>query len=202
MSGVTSLTMWHNRWTCSVITLACLCGLGSGCATNRDRVLNSSHHWPVAESLDTQDRLWAAAKETIRRLGYRLDRVDRRAGVISTLPEMSQQLFEFWRHDVDTPQDLWESAFNPIRRRVDIAMRTSLDEPGQMTLEVIVTKQRISSLDRQFNSTIAAYQFFGSGLPATTGQQQSTQVVDKWIDMGRDPAMEDYLLRQILQRAD
>ncbi len=194
--------MLRNRWSCSVVTLAFLCGIGTGCASRQTRVCNSSHQWSVAESADTQDRLWSAAKETIRRQGYQLDRVDRNAGVISTLPEVSQQLFEFWRHDVDTPKDLWESAFNPIRRRVDMTMQSNQDQPGLMKLEVVVTKQRISSLDRQFNSTIAAYQYFGNDLPATTGQQQTTQVDEKWIDLGRDPAMEDYLLRQILHRAE
>jgi len=194
--------MRYAQWLLSVVALAMPLGIGAGCAARHDRVLNSSHQWPVAESADTQDRVWEAAKETIRRLGYRLDRVDRQAGVMNTLPEMSQQLFEFWRHDVDTPQDLWESAFNPIRRRITITMKTSQDQPGQLKLEVAVTKQRLSSLDRQFNSTIAAYQYFGNELPATTGQQQITQADDQWIDKGRDPAMEDYLLRQILSRAE
>jgi len=135
-------------------------------------------------------------------MGYRFDRVDRQAGVITTMPEISQQLFEFWRHDVDTSKDLWESAINPIRRLLAINMQSNQDEPGQMKLEVTVNKQRISSLDRQFNSTGAAYQYFGTELPATTGEPFVAATDEHWIDLGRDPAMEDYLLRQILKRAE
>ena len=66
---------------------------------------------------------------------------------------------------------------------------------------MVVHKERLSSLDRQFNSTGAAYQYFGESLPSTTGQSKVTAKDDRWIDCGRDPAMEDYLLRRILTRS-
>ena len=68
-------------------------------------------------------------------------------------------------------------------------------------LEVAVHKQRFSSPDRQFNSTGAAYQYFGDSLPATTGEPRVTAADDRWLDLGRDPAMEDRLLQAILERA-
>jgi len=58
----------------------------------------------------------------------------------------------------------------------------------------------LSSLDRQFNSTGAAYQFFGDSLPSTTGRYRVTESDDRWLDRGRDPAMEDRLIRDIAKR--
>ena len=64
----------------------------------------------------------------------------------------------------------------------------------------MVHKERQSSPDRQFNNSGAAYKFFGESLPSTTGQSRVTAKEDHWLDCGRDPAMEDYLLRAILKR--
>jgi hypothetical protein len=64
-----------------------------------------------------------------------------------------------------------------------------------------VHKQRISSPDRQFNSTGAVYQYFGEVLPSTTGQERVTAADERWVDIGRDPAMEQYLLNSILNGA-
>ena len=72
--------------------------------------------------------------------------------------------------------------------------------PPWTQLAVVVHKERFSSPDRQFNSSGAAYQYFGEGLPSTTGKSWVTAKEDHWLDCGRDPAMEDYILRRILQR--
>jgi len=64
----------------------------------------------------------------------------------------------------------------------------------------VVHKERLSSPDRQFNSSGAAYQYFGDSLPSTTGLARISEKDDRWLDCGRDPAMEDYLLRAILKR--
>lgn len=154
----------------------------------------------MAESSDQSEALWEAIQETLRRGRFRLDQVDRHAGLVTTMPETSQQFFEFWRHDVDTKEDLWESTLNLIRRRVHVNLARAEDgRSGE--LGVTVYKERFSSPDRQFNSTGAAYQLFGDRLPSTTGQEKVTSADDQWLELGRDPAMEDYLLRAILERA-
>ncbi|MBI4719184.1 MAG: hypothetical protein HY763_15405 [Planctomycetes bacterium] len=149
---------------------------------------------------EADDPLWDAAQETLRREGFRPDRVDRRAGLITTLPETSRHFFEFWRRDVITRRDFWEATVNPIRRRVEVSLGTDVGS-GERSVSVAVFKQRLSSPDRQFNSTIAAYRYFGDSLPSTTGLARITPENDRWLDMGRDPALEDHLLRKLLQRA-
>jgi len=145
-------------------------------------------------------RLWDATGEVLKSHNFTLDRTDWRQGIITTLPETSRTLLEFWRQDVQTDEDLWESTVNPIRRWVEV--RFAPDEHGMWKeLSVVVHKQRFSSLDRQFNSTGAAYQYFSSDLPTTTGLAKATDEYDQWIDIGEDGALAERLLTSIWQAA-
>jgi hypothetical protein len=180
--------------------LAIIPGLMVGCLGPRRNDYQSSQTFSLADGSDEADRLWESVQETLRTHLYRLDRVDRREGVITTLPEPSQHFFEFWRHDVDTRPDFWEATLDPLRRWVEVAVSRS-DDNTWTELAVTVHKERLSSHDRQFNSTGAAYQYFGDSLPSTTGLAQATVEHEAWLDAGRDPAMEEYFLRKILERS-
>ena len=171
-----------------------------GCQGPRRGEYLSSLPLAVASSGEQADAVWGAIQETLRRHHLRLDRVDRRAGVITTVPVISQHFFEFWRHDVDTRADAWESSLNPIRRWVEVSVRPT-GEGRWAQLAVVVHKERLSSPDRQFNSTGAAYQYFGNSLPTTTGEKKVAAGDDQWIDIGRDAAMEDHFVRAMLERA-
>jgi hypothetical protein len=126
--------------------------------------------------------------------------VDLRAGVITTRPELSKHYFEFWRKDVATRHDAWEATLNPIRRWAKVSI-TPASSGENVKVTVVVYKQRLSAPDRQFNSSGAAYQFFGDDLPSTTGAPSVTEEDERWIDRGRDHAMENVLLQEILRRA-
>ncbi len=181
-----------------VLTLVPLSG-AMGCFSPHRGEYQTSQGVSVAEPSEQADQLWEAVQETLRRGRFPLDRVDRAAGVITTVPENSQHFFEFWRHDVDTPRDAWEATLNPMRRWVEVSLPRT-DEGTWTQLSVVVHKERLSSPDRQFNSSGAAYQYFGDSLPSTTGLARISEKDDRWLDCGRDPAMEDYLLRAILKR--
>lgn len=170
----------------------------AGCAGPRKAGYAESLPLTRFDDREQSDRLWHAVEDTLRCEGFQLDRVDRRAGTITTLPETSQQFFEFWRHDVRTSRDLWEATLNPIRRWVEVSQEA---EANQTVLRVVVHKQRLSSPDRQFNSTIAAYRYFDEALPSTTGLIRPTGEYNQWLDIGRDADMEDHLLRVIGGRA-
>lgn len=177
-----------------ITLLACL----AGCHRSHQRIDSSSNEATQTRITGSSgDRVWEAAQETLRRKGYRLDRVDPQAGVITTLPETSQHFFELWRHDVDTHVDFWEATLNPMRRWIEVTVGPGADAPD---VSVVVHKERLSSLDRQFNSSGAAFQFFGEDLPATTGQEKVTAENDRWVDQGRDHAMAEYVLAAILKR--
>lgn len=182
----------------SLATVQLLLSLG-GCASGPQVNVSSPFPLELASRSNQADRMWLAIQETLRKSHYRLDRVDRRAGVITTMPENSQHFFEFWRRDVATTRDFWEATLNPIRRRIEVSV--AVDGDQWRSVSVAVFKQRFSSADRQFNSTGAAYQFFAKSLPSTTGQYSVETIRDKWIDMGRDEALERRLLALLLDRA-
>lgn len=198
LCAVSSPIMFVGIRVSIVLTLAV--AMSSACLGPRRDDYVSTRRIVLSEPARQSDALWEAIQETLRRGRFRLDRVDRHTGVVTTMPETSQQFFEFWRHDVDTRQDLWESTLNLIRRRVRVSL-ASADDGRSAELDVAVFKERLSSPDRQFNSTGSALRFFGEKLPSTTGAAKVTAADDRWLELGRDPAMEDYLLRSILERA-
>ncbi len=172
----------------------------AGCLGPKRDMYVTSRPIEVPRGTEQADRLWAAAGDALRNHHFTLDRTDWRLGLITTLPETSRSLFEFWRKDVQTNEDLWESTVNPMRRWAEI--RFAPDEDGTWKeLTVVVHKQRFSSLDRQFNSTGSVYQYFGSDLPTTAGLAKATDEYDQWIDRGEDPALAECLLTQIWQLA-
>lgn len=199
----------------------------SGCLPAKRASYRTSVPIGVAFDSPASDRLWNAAREVLRDHRFTLDRVDRRRGVITTMPETSQGIGEFWRSDVATREDLWESTLNAIRRKVTIRFvgpgsddaggaaagsPESREVPGGgaaslgaevrewTSIEVVVRKERFASKERQFTSTGAVYQVFGSQLPSISGERL-TEADDRWVDKGRDPAMEERIAQEILDVA-
>lgn len=155
---------------------------------------------PVRQSVNLAqggdaDELWEVAAEVLRRNRFALERVDRRAGVIVTHPELSEHFFEFWRHDVDTRYDWMEATVRPIRRRAIVTIAENAPA-GVAEVTVEVQRETFSTPERQFNSSMAAFRMFGTVLPSTTGER-ITAADDTWIPAGRDLAMERYLLNRI-----
>lgn len=159
---------------------------------------------PVQQSFQAadavqRDRIWTVSADVLRDHGFRIDRFDRRAGIITTRPQTSQQFFEFWRKDVNTPYDWMEASFRTIRRHVEV--ETRLDESGdEAPVTVTVYRETFATPERQFNNSIAAFRMFGDDLPSEESGERVSRADDYWIPDGRDPAMESYFLDQIAKR--
>lgn len=178
-----------------IVLLATVCG----CNQPKSDPFHADHpQTKSAISGHDADAVWDGVQDSLRRLGYRLDRVDREAGIVTTKPETSQHYFEFWRRDVATRADFLEATLNTVQRWVEVSVSPASD--GSSEVAVVVHKERLSSPDRQFNNTGSAYKYFGEELPSTTGKEKVTAADDRWIDRGRDLAMEQYLLASILER--
>jgi len=175
--------------------------VSSGCMAPRVSQYDTALRLSTPKQSAEADRYWETAQRVLRGNRLALDRVDRRGGPITTLPVGSQNIFEFWRHDVDTHEDLWEATINPIRRWAEV--RITRDADGNWEgLTLIVHKERLSSPDRQFNSTAAAYRLFSATLPTTSGQTPTSMKDERWLDMGTDEAMAAYLLQRIVVATD
>jgi len=179
------------------VTLFGLCGCYASRSTPPDYV--STYAIDIARQSVESDLFWNVAKDVLRDHGFRLDRVDRREGIVTTLPVTSRQIFEFWRKDVRTRADAWEATLNPIRRWVEVRFEPDGIDTWR-AIGVIVHKERFSSYDRQYNSTGASYQVFGSQLPTSTGRRRASEQTDRWLALGRDHALEDLILRRIAER--
>ncbi len=200
MFGILHANTSNQLSSLGILWLLGLATLCSGCLGPKRSHYVTARPINVAHGSDQADRLWQATGDALRTYGFTIDRTDWREGIITTLPETSRSVFEFWRRDVQTDDDLWESTVNPIRRWIEV--RVVPDGSGLWReLTLIVHKQRLSSLDRQFNSTGAAYQYFGSSLPSTTGQASISPDDEQWIDIGNDPALAERLLTVIWQDA-
>lgn len=191
--------------------------MAAGCQRPFAAVSASPQAMTLADAASA-DRAFEAAAEVLRRHRFRIDRMDRRQGIITTYPETSQQFFEFWRRDVATARDWLDASVNPVRRRVEVrlppmhrpATEPPVGEPpstpehaheaGELVagdVQISVFKERLSAPDRQFNDAGSAYQFFGYSLPATTGQAVVTPADERWLDQGRDRSFEAHLLGEL-----
>ena len=86
-----------------------------GCATSRPTTYISTHELGIPARSAQADQVWEAAQDTLRRHFFRIDRLDRRAGIVTTVPVMSQHFFEVWRKDVATSVDYWEAVISSSR---------------------------------------------------------------------------------------
>jgi hypothetical protein len=146
------------------------------------------------------ERIWGVAQDVLRRNGFRLDRLDRRAGVITTFPETSQHFFESWRHDVDTPYDFAEASLRTVRRWVEVGLHATPDHGWDLTLTV--HKEYFASPERQLSSSASVLRAFGSDLPGVRGEIRIRPEDEYWIDGGRDEAMETWLIDRITRRVE
>ena len=150
-------------------------------------------------SKEEYDSFFDGCVDTLRRYGFDLDRVDRRDGIITTFPQTSEHFFEFWRRDVDTSYDWLEASLVPVRRKVEVKLEQTANRLAG-TLVVNVHRERLSTPDRQYNSSGAAFLVFSQGLPATTGKPVVPSRDEYWVADSGDGAMEARLLREMTGR--
>lgn len=152
------------------------------------------------------DATWDAALAALGKYNFRVDRADRRAGVITTFPLLGRHWFEFWRRDAATRTDVAESALHTIYRRATVTIARREVSAGSdqwravYDVGVVVTKSRSNRAAPHVTSTSEAYDMFrrpteirrlggpGEGSP---GDSASTA-------LGRDEKLERIILERIL----
>lgn len=165
---------------------------------------------------------------TLRRYDFAPEYVDRTRGYIRSNPATSAQWFEFWRVDAPGGYQALESNLHAIRRRVTIHIvpvaattqpgaepaiaDTSLDvfaasppaeydTPGPYRVAVEVDKERYSAPDRQLLSTSSALNVYSTRMPTTSGRFLRRGEGVTWVPIGRDPLLEEFLLRKLSRSA-
>jgi len=157
------------------------------------------------------DTVWDAARNVLADNFFRIDRLDARAGVITTYPMVGRHWFEFWRQDAPTPRLAAMNTLHQIRQTVTVTVSkvedADADRPGRLdkyAVRVRVEMARSTRPTYQINSTADAYQMFlGSRLvhrePAV--DEGAGPAAPSAEPIGRNEPFEAALTKEILSRA-
>ncbi len=124
--------------------------------------------------------VWLASQEILRDYYFTLDRLDRRAGVITTLPMTGKQWFEWWRHDCITTLDIRESSLQKVYRTVKVSIRPVSSNAAVYSAKVEVSVYRSELPRPEINSVNEAFNLFV--LPTGDERRFRRQL----LDYGRD----------------
>ncbi len=164
---------------------------------------------PTQIDIDAREyrRMFDAALLVLRDAGFVLDRRDYRFGIITTRPLFAPTIFEPWHARHTSSSTTLESTFNDQRRLVRVsllpAQPTLPDDATQPlntdTYQLIVEVQlerRQHGLQRLEGSADA-----GHVISSMRRTDRANNQSDHWRAMGRDTALEERLLQQIVRRS-
>ena len=174
------------------ICMSFLCAVGAGCINERytdrpatmiDPATTQPSFWldqpgsAIATSSDF-DRLFHACEAVARDYLFKLDRVDYRSGVLTTVPVVSGQLFEPWRRDTPTAYDVEESSIATIRRSIRFEITRENADTWTVSPKVLVERMTIS--ERRITSATMYRAVFVS-LRDAAGRSSGSREADQGI---------------------
>ena len=157
---------------------------------------------PIQSTRDENfNALWDSAVEVLTQYRFKIDRADRRAGVITTYPLVGRHWFEFWRKDARTRGDVVEGALHNDNRQatVTIARVPSLSAgPHDYQLSVLVSTLRSNRQPEQVTSSSQAYEIFtGQIQTEEEDEEEEEEPTSGLTDIGRDKRLEGVLFTRI-----
>ncbi|NIA21090.1 MAG: hypothetical protein GWP05_03755 [Anaerolineaceae bacterium] len=191
-----------------VVAAGVACAVG-GCGRSSAALDNNN---PM--TISTSDRMLVRYEVTdlLEAMFFEVERPPRSPDRIDTLPLTSSHFTEFWRPDVRTFADRMESALHTMQRTVTVYLRKAATLPGDqaaaasesadgLSIEVVVRKERLS-MPSSIDATGAseAYSVFSGSVQALEDYEKKYGVGIRWVDYGRDKALEQYILKRILKR--
>ena len=144
------------------------------------------------------DQLWDAAESASRDLLFKIDRRDRRSGVLTTEPLVSAQWFEPWRREVQTIDNLADSSVATIRRTVRYEFQKQA-ETYILVPKVLVERQAIA--ERRVSGALSRLYFRRDRELNSYGTRETDAGVyipeSYWYPIGRDAGLEAHLVERI-----
>ena len=147
------------------------------------------------------DRLWNACRDAAIADGFTIDRTDYREGLLTTLPLVSKQVYEFWRNDVVDSRDLAQSTFGTIRRTARFTIKRLGDGSFEATPKVLV--ERYSTIERRITSVAQYHEIFSLRVVDVTAEIEQSGMsfpAEYWYAIGRDHALEKQLAQSARAR--
>ena len=180
----------------AITIVVCLTSLLSGCARQPQTKWEA-----IAIEQASFDQVWVACLDSLEDRGLEVDRQDRRFGLIVSEPTVGQQAFEFWRKDAVSSDDVMLSSLHTIRRVVAIQVTTQ--GPMEFEVRVEAQAQRASIASDQLDNAAEAFELVRKhGVPAAPSRRDymRPQAEQVWVDVGREHALEQYILEDISRR--
>ncbi len=183
----------------------CLVGAAAfaGCQQRVAHVEN-----PMRVTLADTEVIRFHVADVLEEMFFVVERPPRQEHRVDTRPLTSAHWFECWRPDTRTATDVLESSLHTIRRQVVVYMTpaeaaaTDGDLPPGAEIEVVVTRQRLSlsgNVDAgSMGELYSVYTHRSEMMMDSLDAELSQGAV--WEDLGRDPALEEYILAKLRQR--
>lgn len=161
---------------------------------------------PPARQLDTaplfvpgpvSDVAWERTVNVLHAYHFSIEKENRLDGTLETAYLTGAGLLEPWHHDSVTPAERLESSLQSIRRKVTVRLQPAA---GGFNVTVEVTKEREDPREPTRHSPGAAT------FPESRPLQRDLNLVlgastpPGWIRLGRDPILEQALLKAIRQQ--
>jgi hypothetical protein len=182
----------------SLLRTTCLCialigaGFSAGCREPQTRAVATE---PLCLPDVSVTEVLAAAEQTLGRMHFEIEKLDREHGFVRTRPLRGAQFFEFWRSDNVDAASASEANLHTIRRTAEMHVTR---DANRTCVECTVAVQRLSLPESQVASTSQAYMMHSRSSPSmqrlelNPGQRRGMA----WIDVGND----DLLAAEILKR--
>ncbi len=118
-------------------------------------------------------------------------------GELRTFPAIGSTIFEPWRNDSANRQSKIESTLQSIRRHAVIRV-TRVNEG--FWVDVAVFKELEDVIQPEHATAGAATLRYDSALDQDDPRREAAALNDGWIALGRDPALEQRIIGQLLAR--
>lgn len=106
------------------------------------------------------EAVWQASLDVLKDYYFRIDRQDRRAGVIDTLPMVGQYPLEFWRKDAVTKQAVAENALQTVFVASTVTIEADPQQPDTYRPVVRVELHRSNYPAAQITTSAEGYEMF------------------------------------------
>lgn len=131
------------------------------------------------------DRGFEACQQTLHDYFFRVERLDSRAGVVTSQPMTTAQWFEPWRHDNTTAGDIARSSIGTYRRIVRFDISHSPDGRYIITPKVLIERQTV--VGRRLGGVLGYQTFTNIDETALTADTDTgTAPISYWYSVGRD----------------
>ncbi len=138
------------------------------------------------------DRLIEAIERTLGEYCFTIDHIDRRAGLVETLPLTGMSWAEPWRRDGATLRDITESTLQTIYRRARVRIVRNADDTYALRVRVAVARADRPSL--QITNVSQAYRLFSLERGALAARRGGPP---RPVPLGEDETLAMFIRRDI-----